>query len=355
MVGEVIVKKAVPVREDHVYGEVGGHFIHVEVLLDEGPLAGSGGLFEPLHDGDEVGVSEALVGVAFVLAGEVAAEPEELEHVAVVIDAISSEEGAIWLFDEERVAVWFAVLPEADREALFDRHSGAAIDLIGEVFHERLLLALEDQRDGVHRAERLVLLEVNLLSAFAAGDLHEIEEFGLSGGGIIIDEGRSEGARFRRGATERARKSWWAAKRHETGSTWASLTTDGPGRRAKEAQHHRTRGVAPEIQLTGLAGRDDLFERRFETATEIIRAVALCAEERRLVGPGGDLGDERGTFCIQAPKCGNPLRQPFWIRLGVERERLPEAFQIDPADDDAFSSRGAYGTALEPSVERALL
>ena len=83
---------------------------------------------------EQVIVSGARVGLLFVLADHVAAKPEQLVEIALLVDFVLPQEGAIDLFDVQLITQWLVVHPQSQVPALRRSHSGAAIQLVGQRF-----------------------------------------------------------------------------------------------------------------------------------------------------------------------------------------------------------------------------
>src|SRR5262249_5950612 len=101
VVGEVIVEVPVPVRQQHVDGEIVDDLLDIEVLLEDRPLLVAPGTFELIDELDEVVVALMRTGLLLMLADEAVAEPLALVEVAIRVQPRVTQEGSIGLLDEQ--------------------------------------------------------------------------------------------------------------------------------------------------------------------------------------------------------------------------------------------------------------
>src|SRR5438045_4015706 len=131
VVGEIVVKEAVPVGKDHIDGEIIDHLFDVKMLLDHLPLRIASGFFERINQRHDVCVALPRVSLLFVLAYDPLFVPKYFVEVAIVADMVSAEERPVRLFNQELVTDGLAIEPKPDMKALFSSDSGLAINLIG--------------------------------------------------------------------------------------------------------------------------------------------------------------------------------------------------------------------------------
>src|SRR5262245_31071823 len=129
------------------------------------------------------------MGLLLVLAHYPALVPEDLVEVAAGLQPVPPQEGPVRLLDEEVIAGQLPIDPQTDEIGQLRRHAGAPVELVRQRLGEaEPLVVLEEQVDGGHAPERLVLLEPHLVSAGPRAHRHEVEEVRLPGLRIDIDE-----------------------------------------------------------------------------------------------------------------------------------------------------------------------